>query len=182
VAGRQPNRSPSFDDDAVGHLGALQAASRRIAANRSEAEDLVQDAYLQAFKAAGRFTPGTNLRAWLRTILNNLAKNRRRDASRARVHANEYEVARAAASLGSVHVTPEQQLLSAVIAPRLRDALEGMPKALRDAVWLCDVEELSYAEIAQRMRIPIGTVMSRISRGRRLLHARLVALECAGQK
>ena len=182
MAGRQPNRSSSFDDEALEHLGALQAASRRIAVNRSEAEDLVQDAYLQAFKAAGRFTPGTNLRAWLRTILNNLAKNRRRDASRARVHANEYEVARAAGSLGSIHVSPEQQLLSAVIAPRLRDALEGMPKALRDAVWLCDVEELTYVEIAQRIRIPIGTVMSRISRGRRLLHARLVALECQGQK
>ena len=177
MAGSQHNRSPAFDDEAIDHLGALQNASRRLTRNRPDAEDLVQDAYLQALKAADRFTPGTNLRAWLRTILNNLAKNRRRDASRARVHANEYEVARAAATSGSVHVTPEQQLLSSVVAPRLRDALEGMPKALRDAVWLCDVEELTYAEIAQRMRIPIGTVMSRISRGRRLLHARLVALE-----
>jgi len=155
----------------------LQTASRRLTRNRAEADDLVQDAYLQAFKGAGRFTLGTNLRAWLRTILNNLAKNRRRDAARARVRANEQEVARAAVSLDSVHSSPEQQLLSGVIGQRLRDALESMPKALRDAVWLCDVEELTYADIAQRMRIPIGTVMSRISRGRRLLHARLVALE-----
>ena len=70
-----------------------------------------------------------------------------------------------------------QALLSQAIAPQLQHALESMPKELRDAVWLRDVEEHSYAEIAQRLRIPAGTVMSRISRGRRLLHDRLLELE-----
>jgi RNA polymerase sigma-70 factor (ECF subfamily) len=73
--------------------------------------------------------------------------------------------------------SPEEALLSRTMAPQLQQALESLPKALRDAVWLRDVEERSYAEIALHLRIPIGTVMSRISRGRRLLHDRLAAAQ-----
>jgi RNA polymerase sigma-70 factor, ECF subfamily len=166
-----------FDADALGHLGTLRTLSRRLAPDRAEADDLVQDAYLHAFRAADRFTPGTNLRAWLRTILTNLARNRRRDRGRARVRLDEDEVSRAADSRASGQASPEQMLLSEAVGPSLRAALESMPKALRDAVWLRDVEELSYADMARRLRIPIGTVMSRISRGRRLLHERLLAVD-----
>jgi RNA polymerase sigma-70 factor (ECF subfamily) len=180
VRGSRKDRSPTFDDEALGHLGALQMLSRRLARSRTEADDLVQDAYLHAFRASDRFTPGTNLRAWLRTILTNLARNRRRDRVRSRIETNEKELAWAAESRVSDHASPEQLLLSAVVAPRLRTALESMPKALRDAVWLRDVEELSYADIARQLRVPLGTVMSRISRGRRLLHERLLALEGRG--
>ena len=142
----------------------------------------MQDAYLHAFQASDRFTPGTNLRAWLRTILTNLAKNRRRDRGRSRIETNEKAVAWAADSRGSEQASPEQLLLREVVAPRLQTALESMPKALRDAVWLRDVEELSYADIARRLRVPLGTVMSRISRGRRLLHERLLALDGGGSE
>jgi RNA polymerase sigma-70 factor (ECF subfamily) len=120
------------------------------------------------------------LRAWLRTILTNLAKNHRRDRGRSRIQANEDAVARAADSHVSGQASPEQLLLTDVVGPRLRTALESMPKSLRDAVWLRDVEELSYAEIAQRLRVPLGTVMSRISRGRRMLHERLLTSDRRG--
>ena len=173
-------RSPAFDSEALDHLRTLQSLSRRLVPNRTEADDLVQDAYLHAFQASDRFTPGTNLRAWLRTILTNLVKNHRRDRGRSRVQTNEEEVARAADSRVSGHASPEQLLLTDVVGPRLQTALESMPKSLRDAVWLRDVEELSYAEIAQRLRVPLGTVMSRISRGRRMLHERLVATDRPG--
>jgi RNA polymerase sigma-70 factor, ECF subfamily len=180
VSGSRKERSPAFDDEALDHRGALETLSRRIAQNRAEADDLVQDAYLHAFQASDHFTPGTNLRAWLRTILTNLAKNRRRDRGRSRVAINEQAVAWAADSRDSEQASPEQLLLSNVVRPPLQTALESMPKALRDAVWLRDVEELSYADLACRLRVPIGTVMSRISRGRRLLHERLVAHERRG--
>jgi RNA polymerase sigma-70 factor (ECF subfamily) len=180
VSGSRKDRSPAFDDEALDHLGTLETLSRRVAQNRTDADDLVQDAYLHAFQASHRFTPGTNLRAWLRTILTNLAKNRRRDRGRARVEINEQAVAWAADAHVSEHASPEQLLLSEVVGPRLQTALESMPKALRDAVWLRDVEELSYADIARRLRVPIGTVMSRISRGRHLLHERLLAHEGRG--
>jgi RNA polymerase sigma-70 factor (ECF subfamily) len=180
VRASRKDRSPAFDDEALDHLGTLQMLSRRLAQNRTEADDLVQDAYLHAFQASDRFTPGTNLRAWLRTILTNLAKNRRRDRGRSRIETSEKALASAADSRVSEHASPEQLLLSEVVGPCLQAALESMPKALRDAVWLRDVEELSYADIALQLRVPLGTVMSRISRGRRLLHERLLARDGPG--
>ncbi len=180
MSASRKDRSPAFDDEALDHLRNLETLSRRVAQSRTEADDLVQDAYLHAFRAWHRFTPGTNLRAWLRTILTNLAKNRRRDRRRALVEISEPAVAWAADFRVSKQASPEQLLLSQVVGPRLQSALESMPKALRDAVWLRDVEELSYADMARRLRVPRGTVMSRISRGRRLLHERLLAHENRG--
>lgn len=174
------DRLVTFDAEALTHLANLRTLSRRLAPNRSDAEDLVQDAFVRALRASDRFSPGTNLRAWLRTILVNLAKNRRRDHRRSRVRTNETEVARAATVRVAPQATPEQLLLNDAIGRRLQSALESLPKALRDAVWLRDVEELSYAEMAKRLRIPVGTVMSRISRGRRLLQERVRAVD-AGQ-
>jgi RNA polymerase sigma-70 factor (ECF subfamily) len=167
---------PAFEAEALGHFGGLRKLSLRLTRNHADADDLVQDAYLRAFRASERFTPGTSLKAWLQTILRNAASNHRRDQYRARVRD---EAALTANTQVSGDASPEQALLGQVIAPRLQSALESMPKDLRDAVWLRDVEELSYAEIAQRLRIPAGTVMSRISRGRRLLHDRLLEFEAA---
>jgi len=159
----------------VEHLHGLQRLSSRLSSNQADAEDLVQDACVNALRGSARFTPGTNLGAWLRTIVRNLASNRRRDRVRARVQADEEQMAAAAATRAAPGVSPEDTLLGRAADLRLRTALESMPKGLRDAVWLRDVEDLSYAEIADRLRIPKGTVMSRISRGRRLLHDRLRA-------
>lgn len=173
-------RSTVFDSEALDHLDSLKKLSRRLVQNQSEADDLVQEAYLHALRGSQRFTPGTNLRAWLRTILTNLARNYRRDRYRSRVRVDEAEVARAIDGRRTQQASPEQLLLNDVIGPRLQTALESMPKSLRDAVWLRDVEELSYADMARRLRVPIGTVMSRISRGRRLFHERMLALDGRG--
>ena len=152
----------------------MKRASAGLAGG-ADAEDLVQEAYVRALRASHSFTPGTNLRAWLLTILRNVARNRARDRQRAEVHvqpAGDHD--QAIDQAVAPGASPEQALLSASVAPHLQAALESLPKSLRDTVWLRDVEEMSYADIARRLRIPLGTVMSRISRGRRLLHDRLV--------
>ena len=141
----------------------------------ADAEDLVQDTYLKAFRAADRFEPGTNLRAWLFTILHNTARNRARDRARDTV-ADRQRNGRSAAdapppggrSAGAAD-TPRALLLRETLAPELQAAIDALPEAFRQAVWLRDVEEFSYAEIAEMLTIPVGTVMSRISRGRRML-------------
>ncbi len=168
-----PDVRPHVQIEALDHLDQMRKVSLRLTRNREDAEDLVQAAFVRALRAAERFTPGTNVKAWLLTILRNLARNHRRDKVRRRAH---LEVDYSNLEIAAPEASPEQVLLSRTIAPQLQTALESLPKALRDAVWLRDVSELSYAEIAERLRIPIGTVMSRISRGRRLLHDRLVQL------
>jgi RNA polymerase sigma-70 factor (ECF subfamily) len=168
---------PAFEKEALHHFGDLRKLSLRLTRNRADADDLVQDAYLRAFRGFQLFTPGTNLRGWLQTILRNVARNRWRGENRARVLADGADAGGTTEMRTPGDASPEQVLLNQVLAPRLQQALQSMPKELRDAVWLRDVEELSYAEISRRMRIPAGTVMSRISRGRRQLHDRLVELE-----
>jgi RNA polymerase sigma-70 factor (ECF subfamily) len=145
--------------------------------NRSDAEDLVQDTFVKAFRFSNRFTPGTNMKAWLYTILHNTWRNRRRDAAREPVDVDSARVEEATIQAsGPVEPeTPERLLLRATLDADLRQALDELPNGFREAVWLRDVEEFSYAEIAEMLAIPIGTVMSRISRGRRLLLNKLTA-------
>ena len=166
-----------FDEDALAHMDALYRAALRMTRDPSDAQDLVQDTYLKAFRAAHRFERGTNLRAWLFTILMNTVRNRRRDGARDRVLVDSETVE--AAPLTSPEATPEDRLLHDVLDEDLERALRALPDAFREAVWLRDVEEFSYAEIAEMMAVPMGTVMSRIARGRRLLHDRLLALRAA---
>ncbi|MEX2273165.1 MAG: sigma-70 family RNA polymerase sigma factor [Vicinamibacterales bacterium] len=164
-----------FSDDALTHLDALYSTARRLTRNPAEAEDLVQDTFVKAFRHKARFTPGTNLRAWLFAILHNTFLNdiRRRKGSPVEVDADAAE--RAAAQRPAPGPSPEQWLLSRATAAELDTALAALPEAYREAVWLRDVQELSYAEIAQVLNVPVGTVMSRIARGRRQLHDRLVS-------
>jgi len=136
----------------------------------------VQDTFLRAFRSAGLFTPGTNLRAWLFTILHNAARNRARDRARDHVTVDSEAVERAAEATSTgidPSATPESLLLNETLTPDLQAAVDALPQAFREAVWLRDVEEFSYAEIAEMLQVPAGTVMSRISRGRRLLFERL---------
>jgi RNA polymerase sigma-70 factor (ECF subfamily) len=167
--------SPVFEAEALALLDSLYRAALRLTRMPADAEDLVQETYLKAFRAADRFEPGTNLRAWLFTILHNTARNRARDRARDTVAIDSEVVDRAAdapppggASAGAAE-TPETLLLRETLAPELQAAIDALPEAFRQAVWLRDVEEFSYAEIAEMLSIPAGTVMSRISRGRRLL-------------
>jgi RNA polymerase sigma-70 factor (ECF subfamily) len=162
--------------DALRFLEPLFATALRLTRNRSDAEDLVQDTFVKALRFSGQFTPGTNLKAWLYTILHNTWRNRRRDAARDTVEIDSPRVDEAAATGPEAGDTPERILLRATLDADLQAALDALPEAFRQAVWLRDVEEFSYAEIAAMLGIPIGTVMSRISRGRRLLFEKLSAV------
>ena len=160
----------NFGDEALGHLDALYALARRLTRNPAEAEDLVQDTYVKAFRNRRRFQAGTNLRAWLFAILHNTFLNdvRRRKGSPVEVDAEI--AARAADERAAPGPSPEESLLARAGAAQIDAALATLPETFRTAVWLRDVQELSYAEIAEILQVPPGTVMSRISRGRRLLH------------
>ena len=173
----------AFAAEALRFLEPLFATALRLTRNRSDAEDLVQDTFVKALRFSARFTPGTNLKAWLYTILHNTWRNRRRDASRDTVEIDSPRVDEAAATGAAAGETPELLLLRSTLDADLQAALDALPEAFREAVWLRDVEEFSYAEIAEMLGIPIGTVMSRISRGRRVLFETLTAVgEKNGQK
>jgi len=171
----------TFEAEALAYLDSLYRTALRLTRVPADAEDLVQETYLKAFRAAGRFEPGTNLRAWLFTILHNSARNRARDRARDAVTIDSETVERATDALAGFTFglgsgeTPETLLLRETLTPDLQAAIDALPDAFRQVIWLRDVEEFSYAEIADLLSIPIGTVMSRISRGRRLLFDRLTA-------
>jgi RNA polymerase sigma-70 factor (ECF subfamily) len=171
--------SASFEAEALASLDSLYRTALRLTRVPADAEDLVQETYLKAFRAASQFEPGTNLRAWLFTILHNTARNRFRDRARDTVVIDSNAVERAAdvapfaGASASGPETPESLLLRDTLAPELQAAIDALPDTFRQAVWLRDVEEFSYAEIARMLEIPIGTVMSRISRGRHLLYEQL---------
>jgi RNA polymerase sigma-70 factor, ECF subfamily len=172
-----PGPEAAFEREALACLDGLYGAGLRLTRNAADAEDLVQDTYLKAFRAAKQFEPGTNLKAWLFTILHNTFLNRRRRAVKEPVAVESDEIERLAADLPGDPQTPEEILLRDTLDVDLRAALDALPQAFRQAVWLRDVEEFTYAEIATMLEIPIGTVMSRISRGRRLLYDRLTAAD-----
>ncbi|HEX7485863.1 MAG TPA: sigma-70 family RNA polymerase sigma factor [Vicinamibacterales bacterium] len=165
----------AFERDALACIDGLYGAALRLTANPADAEDLVQDTYLKAFRSSTQFAPGTNLRAWLFTILHNTFLNRRRRAAKEPIAVEADEIERMAAALPGHPETPERLLLRETLDADLQAALDALPGAFRQAVWLRDVEEFTYAEIARMLEVPIGTVMSRISRGRRLLYERLSA-------
>ena len=162
-----------FATGALSYVDSLYGTALRLTRRPADAEDLVQDTYLKAFRASAQFERGTNLKAWLFTILHNTFRNMRRHDVRNPVDVDSEVVERAADVLTQTQ-TPEQLLTRATLDSNLQAALDSLPDAFRQAVWLRDVEEFSYAEIAKIIDAPIGTVMSRISRGRRLLYDKLV--------
>ena len=183
-AATEPSSAPaSFESEALASIDSLYRTALRLTRVPADAEDLVQETYLKAFRAANTFQPGTNLRAWLFTILHNTARNRARDRSRDAVTIDSETVERAADTYldGSIVDTPESLLLRDTLAPELQRAIDVLPPQFRQAVWLRDVEEFSYAEIAAMLDVPVGTVMSRISRGRRMLFDELAAAKAVPQ-
>src|SRR5687768_2235219 len=161
-----------FTTEALSYVDSLYGTALRLTRRAADAEDLVQDTYLKAFRASAQFQRGTNLKAWLFTILHNTFRNVRRHDGRNPVDVDSEVVERAEAAGGQQH-NPEQLLTRATLDTDLQAALDDLPAAFRQAVWLRDVEEFTYAEIAGMIGVPIGTVMSRISRGRRMLFDRL---------
>ena len=143
--------------------------------DRREAEDLVQDTMVQALQSFHRFTPGTNCRAWLVAVLQHVRSNRRR--ARARRDLVEEADDRIAETASFVPAIPQQLTDENMLA-----ALRGIPSQYSDIILLCDVEEMTYKEIAEALEIPIGTVMSRLHRGRALLRQELGARPSADRQ
>jgi RNA polymerase sigma-70 factor (ECF subfamily) len=174
----QAGGTADFEREALSHLGALLAVATRLTRNSAEAEDLVQDTFVKAMRARSRFEAGTNMRAWLLRILTNTFINRyRRGGLEKSVlegpDADPLVDGWISTSTLEAMRDPESQALRPMLEAEIRRALEELPEDFRLAVVLADVEELSYREIADIMGCPIGTVMSRLHRGRRLLKRRL---------
>ena len=180
-SGRRPHRAPEpevegFQAAALELLDSLYGAALRLTRNADRAQDLVQDTYLKAIRAQRSFVQGTNLKAWLYTILQNTWRNRQRDGARSRIEFDSEAVERtteAGRHDQGRGETPESLLLRETLNADLQAALDGLPDLFREVVWLRDVDELTYQEIADVLAIPTGTVMSRLSRGRKQLYLAL---------
>ncbi len=165
-------RIHDFESEALPHLDGLFRTACRVLGNHSDAGDAVQETYLLAWQCFDRYRAGTNCRAWLFKILLNVIRQHRRKAYRIQLHATT-EAARAA---------EESLVAPPSVAGELQDrqilaALDNLPEAFRTVVLLVDVEELSYQEASDALGVPIGTVMSRLHRGRTRL--RSVLVDCA---
>src|SRR5579862_3261498 len=140
-------RMSAFEREALESLDSLYRTALRLSRNRADAEDLVQETYLKAFRSADRFEPGTNLRAWLYTILHNTARNRARDRARDAVSVDSETVDQAAEGPSPYGAfgdsgqpeTPESLLLKDALTPDVQAAIDALPDAFRQAVWLRDV-------------------------------------------
>jgi RNA polymerase sigma-70 factor (ECF subfamily) len=167
-----------FEREALAHLGTLMAVSSRLTRSSVEAEDLVQDTLLKALRARDHFLPDSNMRAWLLRILTNTFINRYRRGGLERSvldgpDADPLADGWVGAATMEAMRDPESGALRSLLEKEIVTALDELPEEFRLAVVLSDVEELSYREIADIMGCPIGTVMSRLHRGRRLLKRRL---------
>lgn len=159
---------------ALVHLDALYHVALRLTRNRAEAEDVVQEAFLRAFRSFNRFNPGTNCRAWLFTILRNVFLNRVRTQGREVLEPEMGGLDHTEMTTeASVDRNPEEHFFQTMLHGDVDRALTTLPLAFREAVILVDIEGLTYREVADVLSCPIGTVMSRLSRGRALLRRAL---------
>ncbi len=170
----------TFAELATPYMSALYAAALRMTRNPSDAEDLVQETYLRAYRGFEGFREGTNLKAWLYRILTNTFINQYRAKRRRpeQVDLDDVEDFFIYKRLGGLEAadaerTPETEVLESIPDSDVKAALESIPEQFRMAVILADIEGFSYKEIAEILDVPIGTVMSRIHRGRRQLQQRL---------
>jgi RNA polymerase sigma-70 factor (ECF subfamily) len=169
-----------FADQAMQHMPGLFTAAMRMTRNRADAEDLVQETYLKAYRAYASFSDGTNLRAWLYRILTNTyinsyrAKKRRPDESDLEDVEDLYLYRRlGGAESSKLSRSAEDEVLDHFTEADVKEAIEALPDQFRIAVLLADVEGFQYKEIAEILDIPIGTVMSRLHRGRKALQKSL---------
>ncbi|HWH34202.1 MAG TPA: sigma-70 family RNA polymerase sigma factor [Acidimicrobiales bacterium] len=170
----------AFADQAMEYMPSLYSAALRMTRKPADAEDLVQETYLRAYRGFGGFQEGTNLKAWLYRILTNTFINRYRSQQRRPEETElddieDFYLYRRLGGLEAARATrsAEDELLDLFTATEVTDAVEALPEQFRMAVLLADVEGFSYKEIAEILDIPIGTVMSRLHRGRKGLQKRL---------
>lgn len=174
----EAERAARFERDALEYIDQLYGAAMRMTRKPADAEDLVQETYAKAFASFGQFTPGTNLKAWLYRILTNTYINHYRKAQRQpRIggdgEVEDWQIARAAEHSATGLRSAEVEALEAMPDGIVVDALNKLSPDFREAVYLADVDGFAYKEIAEIMGTPIGTVMSRINRGRKQLREHL---------
>jgi RNA polymerase sigma-70 factor (ECF subfamily) len=164
-----------FEEEALGLSDQVYRVARHLANSREEADDLVQETYARAFRSWRSYTPGTNLRAWLLRILTNLNIDRGRRSQRAPqtqpLEANDYYLYDKLAETEGV--TDEERVVERLSQDDIVSALAEVPHDFRDVIVLVDIGDFSYQDAAQILDIPIGTVMSRLHRGRRVLKREL---------
>ena len=166
-----------FEEDALSFADQVYRVARRLVGSREEAEDLVQETYARAFRSWRSFTPGTNMRAWLLRILTNLNVDRGRKVQRTPqtqpLEETDYYLANKLASAGGEEVLETDEVVERLSQDSIVNALAEIQPQFRDVVVLVDIGDFTYADAAQILDIPIGTVMSRLHRGRRALKQRL---------
>ena len=166
-----------FEEEALGLADQVYRVARRLVGTREEAEDLVQETYARAFRAWQQYTPGTNLRAWLLRILTNLNVDRGRRVQRTPdmqpLEEGDYYLANRMAESAGEDALEQDRVVERLSQDSIVNALSSLSHDFRDVVVLVDIGDFSYADAAQILDIPIGTVMSRLHRGRRQLKQRL---------
>jgi RNA polymerase sigma-70 factor, ECF subfamily len=172
-----PSLEERFEQEAIPYMPEMYAAALRMTRNRSDAEDLVQETFLRAYRGFAGFEEGTNLRAWLYRILTNAYINTYRKRQREPVTVSDDELPEwwLYEKLGgeAMEASAEARVLESLPDEDVQEALASLPEQFRLAVLLADVEGFSYKEIAEILGVPMGTVMSRLHRGRRALEKRL---------
>ena len=162
------SKKNKFEDLTMPHLDALYNTALRMAKNENDAEDLVQETYLKAFRFFHRFEEGTHIKAWLFKILTNTFINKYRKQQRDREILEDWDWDQLTPSDSDIY-SSERKMLNRFVSKQITDSLKQIPTDFRMVVILADLEDFSYKEIAEILECPIGTVMSRLFRGRRML-------------
>jgi len=171
-----PGSQPGFEEEALPHLDAVYRFALRLSSSPDEAEDLVQETFLRAFKSWDQYTRGTKAKSWLFTICRNVYLRRHERTQRHDEIVSE-TIGQSGPGQNQVNpvwvsvlgVDPESDFFESIVDERIIDAIGDLPEEYRTAVVLSDLEGLPYAEIAELMEVPVGTVKSRLFRGRRQL-------------